>query len=230
MAHAVRRQLPLRWLPSRPHPLLLCGVRTRLGRECAPQRRVRRMRARVDGQRLRPAGEAACVPLRCAASPAGRAASPSLCMRQLLALPGRLTGRVLLPTLQCDASLHCGTFSSGCKCQTCLPGWEDCNGQDSDGCEADLSLPATCGSCTTNCGAQACAGGQCAAGGGGASGPASCAPGMKRRRPAAALQPIALSTQCQAMRLLLCGCRSVCPRGRRRVPSAFPGAGADCAG
>jgi hypothetical protein len=37
----------------------------------------------------------------------------------------------------------------------CTPGWADCDGNPSNGCETDLSAPATCGSCTTACGANA---------------------------------------------------------------------------
>jgi hypothetical protein len=36
---------------------------------------------------------------------------------------------------------------------SCAAGWADCNGDPSDGCETDLSLPTHCGTCTTMCGA-----------------------------------------------------------------------------
>jgi hypothetical protein len=39
-----------------------------------------------------------------------------------------------------------------CIVKTCAPGRADCNGLPGDGCEADLSAPATCGSCTVACG------------------------------------------------------------------------------
>ena len=38
------------------------------------------------------------------------------------------------------------------KCQiTCEEGWADCNGNIEDGCEADLTDPKTCGSCSNYC-------------------------------------------------------------------------------
>jgi hypothetical protein len=39
-----------------------------------------------------------------------------------------------------------------CAVSKCAPGRGDCNGQASDGCEADLTSPATCTTCTTSCG------------------------------------------------------------------------------
>ena len=38
-----------------------------------------------------------------------------------------------------------------CGPATCQAGRADCNNRGSDGCEADLGTPATCGSCTTAC-------------------------------------------------------------------------------
>ena len=73
----------------------------------------------------------------------------------------------------CEASLtsssHCGvcnracetaasahvtanTCSSGGACQpSCATGWGDCDGQPWDGCEADITSPATCGTSCTAC-------------------------------------------------------------------------------
>jgi hypothetical protein len=42
----------------------------------------------------------------------------------------------------------------------CDPGWGDCDGNASNGCESDLSTPGTCGSCGNSC-ASACEAGQC---------------------------------------------------------------------
>ena len=45
----------------------------------------------------------------------------------------------------------------------CAPGFADCNGSIADGCEADLRVPANCGSCGHACSAgQVCNGGTCA--------------------------------------------------------------------
>ncbi|MFO0755930.1 MAG: DNRLRE domain-containing protein [Byssovorax sp.] len=50
----------------------------------------------------------------------------------------------------------------------CPAGFADCNGDPSDGCEADLATPATCGACGVSCVAPhataACAAGTCAIG------------------------------------------------------------------
>ena len=42
--------------------------------------------------------------------------------------------------------------AGACAVATCTPGRADCNGQGSDGCEADLGAAATCGGCATACG------------------------------------------------------------------------------
>ena len=66
--------------------------------------------------------------------------------------------------LQTDAS-HCGGCGNACTapdnavptCDAgscsfeCEPGWEDCDGDASNGCEASLASPATCGSCSNEC-------------------------------------------------------------------------------
>ena len=44
------------------------------------------------------------------------------------------------------------TCTSGACVLRCDPGYADCNGELGDGCEADLSRPATCGSCALTCG------------------------------------------------------------------------------
>ncbi len=69
----------------------------------------------------------------------------------------------------CEASLtstiDCGACGAACmlanalaSCSTgtcllgsCSPGFGDCNGSPTDGCEADLSADATCGDCATAC-------------------------------------------------------------------------------
>lgn len=42
-----------------------------------------------------------------------------------------------------------------CAIGSCAPGWADCNGMAADGCETDLSLPASCGACAQACPASA---------------------------------------------------------------------------
>jgi hypothetical protein len=51
-------------------------------------------------------------------------------------------------TCPCQA-IH-GTCDSSCLI-TCESGYADCNGDVSDGCEANLSDPSTCGDCKTDC-------------------------------------------------------------------------------
>ena len=65
---------------------------------------------------------------------------------------------------ECDAlpQVATGTCHGGeCVITSCQPGFEDCNGVAQDGCEADLSDPATCGSCGTKCEKGRCQAGQC---------------------------------------------------------------------
>ena len=52
--------------------------------------------------------------------------------------------------------------SGSCRRVECMPGYEDCNGDPKDGCEASLNDAATCGSCTNACsGDLQCQNGQC---------------------------------------------------------------------
>ena len=67
----------------------------------------------------------------------------------------------------CDLAHASETCDTGvCKVVTCAPGFLDCNGNPADGCEADLSKPETCGSCTNKCssngGTPSCVAGACA--------------------------------------------------------------------
>lgn len=68
-----------------------------------------------------------------------------------------------------DDPAHCGSCDNDCSklphvtgatsCQSgkcslisaCAPGWSDCNGSASDGCETDMTTATHCGSCTTTC-------------------------------------------------------------------------------
>jgi len=77
---------------------------------------------------------------------------------------------------------HCGTcgnscpddagtalcVSGACQVSSCSPGFGDCNGDPSDGCETDLGTLANCGACDTPCtvpnGTASCATGACAVG------------------------------------------------------------------
>jgi len=59
----------------------------------------------------------------------------------------------------CGNDCHVG-FQNGtprcdggtCAIQACTPGFDSCDANDANGCEADLSSPSTCGSCTNDCG------------------------------------------------------------------------------
>ena len=48
-----------------------------------------------------------------------------------------------------NAIESCATGS--CRSVSCQPGWNDCDGIDANGCEADLTLATTCGSCSGAC-------------------------------------------------------------------------------
>ena len=57
--------------------------------------------------------------------------------------------------------------SGSCSIASCEIGFADCDGDASNGCEADLSSDTTCGSCAVHCGAvdggsTSCSGGSCA--------------------------------------------------------------------
>ena len=58
---------------------------------------------------------------------------------------------------KCDAGV--------CTVTTCDAGFDNCDGDAKNGCEADLMLPATCGGCTNKCsengGKASCAAGKC---------------------------------------------------------------------
>lgn len=60
------------------------------------------------------------------------------------------------------ATASCG---GGVCAYACVAGTGDCDGDRSNGCEADLSAPETCGGCTTVCAAAADASATCGAGG-----------------------------------------------------------------
>ncbi len=44
----------------------------------------------------------------------------------------------------------CSSLADGCIL-ACATGFQDCDNDDTNGCEADLSHPATCGTCGNNC-------------------------------------------------------------------------------
>ncbi len=44
-----------------------------------------------------------------------------------------------------------GCEGGACTVASCDAGWDDCDGDADNGCEADLTRPQTCGSCDTNC-------------------------------------------------------------------------------
>jgi hypothetical protein len=48
-----------------------------------------------------------------------------------------------------NAQARC--VAGSCAVASCNPGFDDCNANPADGCEANLSQPQTCGSCTVSC-------------------------------------------------------------------------------
>ena len=80
-------------------------------------------------------------------------ANPTFANPMANRLPGCSTPNA---TPACDAQGNCVIAS-------CHPGFADCDGNPTDGCEADLTSPGTCGSCTTACGGtQVCTPSGCA--------------------------------------------------------------------
>lgn len=65
-----------------------------------------------------------------------------------------------VPCSRANASETCA--SGFCQTVSCDPGFDDCDGEDSTGCEAQLGTDAHCSSCTDACGAnQVCSSGNC---------------------------------------------------------------------
>ncbi len=58
-------------------------------------------------------------------------------------------GGCRVPCSRANAVATCGTAS--CRIQSCSPGYDNCNGVDSDGCENGLSSLADCGACRSTC-------------------------------------------------------------------------------
>ncbi|MCB9590570.1 MAG: hypothetical protein H6718_34490 [Polyangiaceae bacterium] len=53
---------------------------------------------------------------------------------------------------RCEDRAHTAATCNGGTCNyTCDSGWDDCDGDPSNGCEASLLVGARCGSCTTKC-------------------------------------------------------------------------------
>jgi len=94
---------------------------------------------------------------------AGAPLRPSECPDGLRSCDGRCVGNDD-PTYGCGdprctpcAIAHgSATCAAGaCAVATCDAGWDNCNASANDGCETDLSLAASCGSCTNACPATA---------------------------------------------------------------------------
>ena len=67
----------------------------------------------------------------------------------------------------CPTPAHASpTCAAGACGYTCDAGWADCNGLAVDGCEADLTLPSSCGSCTPCATGAMCVAGMCSMPGG----------------------------------------------------------------
>jgi hypothetical protein len=81
--------------------------------------------------------------------------------------------QVNTPTFGCNATscaspcvlpnAHPTCSNGACAIASCNVGWADCNGDPTDGCEADLLLPQTCGGCTACSGNEVCTPSGCAA-------------------------------------------------------------------
>ncbi len=84
------------------------------------------------------------------ACPAGRHICNGVCVSLLD--PGYGCGD---PSCTPCPSMHSSMGCAGQKCMitACDPGYADCNAKAADGCETDLSKPATCGACNAACAA-----------------------------------------------------------------------------
>jgi hypothetical protein len=70
----------------------------------------------------------------------------------------------------CSFSQASATCVAGaCRLDRCAPGWGNCDGNDGNGCEQDLSSASHCGRCGNGCSGATpvCSGGECASGCGG---------------------------------------------------------------
>jgi hypothetical protein len=70
------------------------------------------------------------------------------------------------PTCERCAPAHGTAACIGGQCgvEECAPGFADCNGMPSDGCEVDLVAPSSCGACGVTCVAAPNSSASCVAG------------------------------------------------------------------
>ena len=69
------------------------------------------------------------------------------------------------PSVLCPTPFGIGTCNAGqCEVASCDAGRADCDQDITTGCEADLSAPATCGTCDLDCGGSGCVEGMCRSG------------------------------------------------------------------
>jgi hypothetical protein len=116
-----------------------------------------------------------CIPRKqcCTNANCRPGATGRVCRRGKCVCP---TGRrpcngVCIPVANCCGVAGCGAVASGtaecrggaCVVAACQPGFGNCNGQFTDGCETNLQASEQhCGTCNNPCGAnQRCCGGQC---------------------------------------------------------------------
>jgi len=100
-------------------------------------------------------------------------------------------------------STHSSMGCQGRKCivAQCDPGYANCNAQANDGCEVDLSKPATCGACNAACGVATP---QCSAAGLGFQCTNGCTPGAPLNCNNACVDPNTSTNHCA-------GCNIACP-------------------
>lgn len=106
-------------------------------------------------------GGGAVVGSLCSACPAGLAMNyQGLCE----VTDDPYLGCAILGGAECLTTHAIPTCNAGqCAIGSCRQGFADCDGEAANGCEADLTSPATCGSCNTSCAAgQVCLNGACA--------------------------------------------------------------------
>lgn len=78
-----------------------------------------------------------------------------------------VAGRCSVPAAACWRPVPHATLvlrNGACAIESCYPGWGDCDGDVSNGCELDITVPERCGSCQNACATgEACAAGVCVA-------------------------------------------------------------------
>jgi hypothetical protein len=87
-----------------------------------------------------------------ASTAGGCGTNQKMCAGECVTLDDPTHGCAASSCKGCDVPHAVAACSAGaCAVASCADGFGDCNGDPSDGCEADFSKPATCGGCHSKC-------------------------------------------------------------------------------